>query len=1042
MKRRILNLILVLSLLTGMLQPCFAVQEIPEPTQDTAQEIQTESDLEQPSNPGTPEQPLEPEIPEQPQKPAAIELETAENTVDGIRLTWKPAADAEGYYILRREEQGEWKQVAEILPDEQQSEQAEYLDPEFLNDAENLVSGTVYRYAVQSHDLEGNVSEHSEEGTAVRWLSAPKLEIEGTAETIKLSWNAVKGAAGYRVYRKSADTEWSVQKTVEQTALTETLPMDSVTYLYTIEAFGAEDAVSARREGTTAAALSMPEISVANIEKDVRISWSKVDCAEGYRVYRKIAGGKWKRIANVTDAVSYLDHNGIESGKSYIYTVRAVLGNILSSYKPEGFSIVYLPAPDLSLASDSKSATVSWTQVNGASGYIVYHKAEGESKWTRIAKVGKDVRSYKDSTVKTGECYTYTVKAYQGTTNGGYLRQGVQTQILAVPTVKAVCKDNTATATWNPIEGAELYQVYHSVDGAKWKLLKLVDADTLSWTEDLTEYAGSKVRYTVRAKSDTGRSAYVSSNTVQYLTPVDFTPANAPDGIRITWKEVRGAETYRVYRKNEEGKWVRIATVKSDTLSVTDKNVENAEEYTYTARAVSSLSISSYAPEGTPCYYLAAPKVSVSCTAGSSSIKWDAIEGAEHYQVYRRLSGEKWKKLGETDALSWKDDLSKQEGGTVYYYTVRAYSELGRSSYTSSGSVTYLLPPSFSLSNEAGGIQVKWKASAGASEYRVYRKSGNQKWKRIATLSGSKRSYLDKNAENGVKYAYTVRAAAVNSLSGYKPEGTSITCSSYKTALANNQLPTNIALPNVTREKYGTSGEGRALYAYSVGTGKNHMVLNFAIHGWEDNWSRDGYELVRVAVKVLEKLSANASVVKQNGWTVTVIPYANPDGIVSGTTNNGPGRCTTYRYNTSGKLVRGGVDLNRCFPTGFSQATSARNYTGPDPLMAREAKALHSLIGDREGSGSDIFIDVHGWTQQILTNSSGSGRIYRTLHEYFPNNSAGGLGGGYAARYAKAIGYDACLFEFPRNVTSHSAMTSKGYDTKFVNAVMDLIREY
>ena len=262
--------------------------------------------------------------------------------------------------------------------------------------------------------------------------------------------------------------------------------------------------------------------------------------------------------------------------------------------------------------------------------------------------------------------------------------------------------------------------------------------------------------------------------------------------------------------------------------------------------------------------------------------------------------------------------------------------------------------------------------------------------------------------------------------------------------LTNSFFLTNIGVPNAEKTQYGTSAEGRPLYSYTIGNGKNHLVLNFAIHGWEDNWARDSYELFRVAIKVMKTLSENESVLKEYDFSVTVIPCANPDGIVSGYTNNGPGRCSTYRYNSSDadSLVKGGVDMNRCFPAGFKVNTSARNYTGSAPLLAKEARELRTLIDSKKGSKINLFIDVHGWTQQILTNSSGSGTLYKVLHQYFPSNTAGGLGGGYVSRYAMSIGYQACLFEFPRNVTSYAALVSNHYDVKFANAVMSIIKSY
>lgn len=1036
MKQRIINMVLVLSLLLSLIQPCFAVPgEIADAPQTDIVQVEPQDGQEKPVE--SEEEPGQTEPPEA--QIAAPRLESAVNEVDGIRLTWTAAAEAAGYYVLRRNEQDEWEQLADLAAG---AETTEYLDPEYVNEESNLQSGTTYCYNIQAYDANGAVSELYE-GVEACWLTAPKLKVSGSAGKIELSWNAVEGAEGYCVYRKTADTEWQTLRSVTDTALTDTLPEDGEVYYYTAEAVRGEHIVSARREGVPAAALTVPEVSTANVGKAVRISWNAVAYAENYRVYRQTKSGGWKYLATVSDGTGYDDSDGLTGGSSYTYTVKAFLGSVMSDYDHTGSTVLYLPAPELSISTDSKSATISWIAVEGASGYYVYRKT-ADSKWQRIAKTKKSVKSYTDSSMEEGVAYTYTAKGYQGSTHGGYDAKGVQAQLLAIPHVKASNIAGLSTVSWDAVSGAESYDIYRKFEDGKWKKVDEMTAETLEWTDDLTGQKSGCYYYTVRARSAVARSGYVSSEAVRYLPAPTFTVANEVGGVKVQWETVDGAVQYRVYRKTAESGWKRIATLKSSVLSYMDQTAESGTEYFYTVRAVSGSSISGYDPAGQGCCYLAAPEVTAACSAGTSTVSWDAIDGAEIYQIYRKFSGKSWKRLTEVDAetLNWKDDLTGQDGGTVCSYTVRAKSELGRSSYVSSETVTYLKPPDFSVANAASGIQIKWKAVAGASEYRVYRKTANTDWKRIATLNSGKSSYVDKKTENSVEYTYTVRAAAANSISGYDPAGISITCSSYKTALANNQLPTNIVLPNVTREQYGTSGEGRALYAYTVGTGKNHMVLNFAIHGWEDNWDRDGYELVRVAVKVLEKLSDNASTVTKKGWTVTVIPYANPDGIVSGTTNNGPGRCTTYRYNSSGKLVKGGVDLNRCFPTGFSSCTNARNYTGSDPLMAKEAKALRSLIDNKEGSGDNIFIDIHGWTQQILTNSSGSGKIYKTLHGYFPNNSAGGLGGGYASRYAKAVGYDACLFEFPRNVTSHSVMTNKGYDTKFVNAVMDLIQEY
>ena len=118
------------------------------------------------------------------------------------------------------------------------------------------------------------------------------------------------------------------------------------------------------------------------------------------------------------------------------------------------------------------------------------------------------------------------------------------------------------------------------------------------------------------------------------------------------------------------------------------------------------------------------------------------------------------------------------------------------------------------------------------------------------------------------------------------------------------------------------------------------MVLGFAIHGYEDNWSRDGGALVYTANQLMQKLDQNMATVRDYDWSIYVLPCMNPDGLMDGYTHNGPGRCTTTYLNGS-KLVSGrGIDMNRSFPTRWTSYTGNRNFNGSAPLASKESAAL------------------------------------------------------------------------------------------------------
>ena len=246
--------------------------------------------------------------------------------------------------------------------------------------------------------------------------------------------------------------------------------------------------------------------------------------------------------------------------------------------------------------------------------------------------------------------------------------------------------------------------------------------------------------------------------------------------------------------------------------------------------------------------------------------------------------------------------------------------------------------------------------------------------------------------------------------------------------------------------QYGTSGSGSyPLTAYRIGTGKNVMILSFAIHGWEDNWNRDGQSLVYLADQLKSYLDTNYALVQQNNWTVYIMRCLNPDGLYLGTTCNGPGRCTTTYYNASGQLISGkGIDMNRSFPYAFQSYTGNRNFNGTAPLQCAEARAIANFVSARKGSGFNILVDTHGWFGQIIT-SGGKGTLYNAFLQQFPNSSYASLYGahGYFSAWAAYVkGFDACLLELPRGITSHNAFLNAGCVWRFENAIKYLLQHY
>ncbi|GHH98026.1 S8 family serine peptidase [Neobacillus kokaensis] len=149
------------------------------------------------------------------------------------------------------------------------------------------------------------------------------------------------------------------------------------------------------------------------------VSWAKVSGAAQYDVYRATSkSGKYTKAATVK-GTSY-SNSGLTIGKTYYYKVLAkstVDGVKLAS----PYSAVVSGKPALKTPTGVKAAKVSstsvkvtWSKVNGASGYKVYRATSKSGKYSVVKTVtsGKTV-SFTNTKLAKGKTYYYKVRAYK-----------------------------------------------------------------------------------------------------------------------------------------------------------------------------------------------------------------------------------------------------------------------------------------------------------------------------------------------------------------------------------------------------------------------------------------------------------------------------------------------------------------------------------------------------------------------------------------------------------------------------------------------------
>ena len=172
-------------------------------------------------------------------------------------------------------------------------------------------------------------------------VSLPTPQITSLANTtggIKISWNKVDGAYGYRLYYKPVSGGW---KRFKDTRYSDLLPNKTETYtIRCIDKNGNTVSGFYSRGWSKKYTPVAPTITrLSNTSKGVSVTWNKIAGVYGYRLYRKYDGGSWTKVKDTT-STSFTD-SGAKKGKKATYTVRCIdrKGKTVSGFNSKGWSI-------------------------------------------------------------------------------------------------------------------------------------------------------------------------------------------------------------------------------------------------------------------------------------------------------------------------------------------------------------------------------------------------------------------------------------------------------------------------------------------------------------------------------------------------------------------------------------------------------------------------------------------------------------------------------------------------------------------------------
>ena len=425
-------------------------------------------------------------------------------------------------------------------------------------------------------------------------LPAPQITgLSNTTGGIKISWNKVDGAYGYRLYYKPVSGGWKRFKDTTATSFTDSGVVPNKTETYTIRCIdkngntisGFNSTGWSKKYTPVAPTISKLDITTGGI----KISWNKIAGVYGYRLYYKTSSGGWKRFKDTT-ATSFTD-SGVSPNRTETYTIRCIdkNGNTISGFNSTGWSKKYTPvAPTISkLDITTGGIKISWNKIAGVYGYRLYYKTSSGG-WKRFKDT--TATSFTDSGVSPNRTETYTIRCIDknGNTISSFNSNGWSKKYTpAAPTISKL--DNTSGGiklSWNKIAGVYGYRLYYKTSSGGWKRFK--DTTATSFTDSGVSPNRTET-YTIRCIDKNGNtvSGFYSRGWSKKYTPVAPTItrlSNTSKGVSVTWNKIAGVYGYRLYRKYDGGSWTKVKDTTS--TSFTDSGAKKGRKATYTVRCI------------------------------------------------------------------------------------------------------------------------------------------------------------------------------------------------------------------------------------------------------------------------------------------------------------------------------------------------------------------------------------------------------------------------------------------------------------------------
>ena len=258
------------------------------------------------------------------------------DTADGVVVNWSAVSGAEKYRVYVKGSSG-WTKLGETTG-------TSYVNKKAVKGKKEL-----YTIRCVSSDSKTLTSDFNADGwthTYTGSLATPKFTgYDTSANGITLKWNAVSGAAKYRIYYKNNAGSWAKMVDVTGTSYTDGDIVYGGDYTYTIKCITDDGKYATSgydKNGMDCTYWSVPEIDYAMYyDGDLYIGLTDFHTSDMYQIYGW-TGDDWLYLGTMDSKDDSIEVGNIMSyGGTYTFTVigfNTATGEADTFYDPDGFT--------------------------------------------------------------------------------------------------------------------------------------------------------------------------------------------------------------------------------------------------------------------------------------------------------------------------------------------------------------------------------------------------------------------------------------------------------------------------------------------------------------------------------------------------------------------------------------------------------------------------------------------------------------------------------------------------------------------------------